>query len=78
MASLAIVGSWVNGQFIPDDEPNRTEKRWNDVVFDSESGEYYRLVEDGRTGRFNLWKVTADVVTSLFFSQVSPLVEVEL
>lgn len=69
MNSLMIVGSWVNGEFIPSDETAQRPPVANDVV--ESDGEYYRLVDCGT--KFQLWKVTADVVTSLFFSQVSPL-----
>lgn len=74
MTNLAVVGQWVNGEFIPSDEVTQRPPVANDVV--ESDGDYYRLVDCGT--RFQLWKVTADVVTSLFFSQVSPLVEVEL
>ena len=73
-SNLAVVGQWVNGEFIPSDEVTQRPPVANDVV--ESDGDYYRLVDCGT--RFQLWKVTADVVTSLFFSQVSPLVEVEL
>ena len=70
MSNLIIVGSWVNGTFVPDEKPGRTEKQWNDVVMCEETREFFRLVENGRTGRFDLYPVTADVVTVAFFGQI--------
>jgi hypothetical protein len=69
MTNLAVVGQWVNGEFIPSDESVIRQLAANDVV--ESGGDYYRIVDCGT--KFQLWKVTADVVTSLFFSQVSPL-----
>jgi len=64
-----IVGSWVNGQFIPNDETAQRLPVANDVV--ESGGEYYRVVDCGT--KFQLWKVTADVVTSAFFGHIHQL-----
>lgn len=64
-----VVGCWVDGEFIPSDDVTQRAAVANDVV--ESGGEFYRVVDCGT--RFQLWKVTADVATSLFFSQVSPL-----
>lgn len=63
MTSLMVVGSWVNGQFIPSDLPGTAQPVANDVV--ESGGEYYRLVDCGT--KLQLWRVTADVVTCAFF-----------
>lgn len=69
VAGMRIVGQWVNGEFIPSDEPEIRQLAANDVV--ESGGEYYRVVDTGT--KFQLWKVTADVVTCAFFGQVHSL-----
>lgn len=66
MTNLAVVGQWVNGEFIPSDDVTQRPPVANDVV--ESGGDYYRVVDCGT--KFQLWKVTADVVTCAFFGQV--------
>lgn len=64
-SNLSVVGQWVNGEFIPSDDTVQRLPVANDVV--ESGGDYYRLVDCGT--KFQLWKVTADVVTCALINQ---------